>query len=100
MAVSVAVDGVLTAELADVDGAGLDAALLVEGVVAGEPDDDFDDEHAAETLTTAAVISTVTTRTDRCMNPSQGLRHGDRESYQTRVAQPPHAMKCLSAWST
>jgi hypothetical protein len=69
MAVSVAVDGVLTAELADVDGAGLDAALLARGVVAGEPDDDFDDEHAVETLTTAAAISTVTTCTARRMNP-------------------------------
>jgi hypothetical protein len=68
IAVSIAVDGVLGAELADVDGAGLAPALLAVGVAAGEPDDDFDDEHAVEKLATAAVISAVTTRRDRCMN--------------------------------
>jgi hypothetical protein len=99
MAVSVAVDGVLVTELADVDGAGLDAALLVEGVVAGEPDDDFDDEHAVETLTTAAVISTVTTRTDRCMNPPTASGTAIA-SHIKPVSPNRRIVKCLSAWST
>jgi hypothetical protein len=99
MAVSVAVDGVLSAELADVDGAGLDAALLAGGVVAGEPDDDFDDEHAVETLTTAAVISTVTTCTDRCMNPPTAS--GTAIAMHIKPVSPNRrTTKCLPARST